>query len=101
MASATLQDGATSVSRQHDPRNPIRRVTTTLDPVALAGRECSEAAGCRMDGEAPASSKQDGEATACSGINDPLVSPRCLFVHRFVQWRGTALMYLYIGDAKR
>ena len=101
VAPATLQDGAASASRQHDTRNPLSRLTTTLDTVALAGRECSEAAGCRMDGEAPASSKQDGEATACSGINDPLASPRCLFVHRFFQWRGAALMYLYIGDAKR
>ena len=101
VAPATLQDGAASASRQHDTRNPLSRLTTTLDTVALAGRECSEAAGCRMDGEAPASSKQDGEATASSGINGPLVSPRCLFVHRFFQWRGAALMYLYIGDAKR
>ena len=83
MAPATLQDGAASASRQHDTRNPLSRLTTTLDTVALAGRECSEAAGCRMDGEAPASSKQDGEATAFSDINDPLVPPRCLVVHRF------------------
>ena len=102
VAPATLQDGVTAASRQHDStRNPLSRITTTLDTVALAGRECSEAAGCRMDGEAPASSKQDGEATVCSGINDPLVSPRCLVFHRFFQWRGAALMYLDIGDAKR
>ncbi|MDE1012361.1 MAG: hypothetical protein OSB38_42575 [Paraburkholderia fungorum] len=97
-APATLQDGAVPAARpdgaasaiaasasssQHDPRTPLRRHTTTPDPVALAGRECSEAAGCSLDGEAPASSKQDGEATAFSDINDPLVPPRCLVVHRF------------------
>ena len=112
MAPATLQDGAASASRQHDTRNPLSRLTTTLDPVALAGRECSEAAGCRMDGEAPASSKQDGEATACSGINDPLVSPRCLVFSQVLpvawrrvnvsrHWRCEALMYLDIGVTQR
>ena len=95
---AELQDGAVPAARpdgaasaiaasasssQHDSRTPLRRHTTTPDPVAIAGRECSEAAGCSLDGEAPASSKQDGEATAVSDINDPLVPPRCLVVHRF------------------